>query len=91
MANLSVILENLRYNIEEDHEDRQFMHEAFAKILWGILEQAQEVYARYEIAKGMSEVATTGFDYLIGVNARAEAQEAVDRDLTFWFSEDEDY
>jgi hypothetical protein len=81
--------EALVYNIENDHEELQFMHELFAKILGGIIEQAQEVYVRDQIVKGLTAVATPGWDYLVGFNARAAAEEEAENDLAFWFEEDE--
>ena len=43
--------EELIYNIQADHEKLQFMHETYAEILGGTIEQAREVHARAEIAK----------------------------------------
>ena len=62
--------EELIYNIEADHKELQFMHKVFAEILGGIIEQAQEVYVRDEIAKGLSEVATPGWYYFDRYNDR---------------------
>ncbi len=63
MANLSVTSEELLYNIESDREELQFMHETFAEILGVIIEQAQEVYVRSEIARGLTLVATPCWDH----------------------------
>ena len=62
--------EELIYNIQADHEELKFMHKVFAEILGGIIEQAQEVYVRDEIAKGLSEVATPGWYYFDRYNDR---------------------
>ena len=89
MVDLSVPTEELLYNIESDHEELQFMHQVFAEILGGIIAQAQEVYVRDQIVKGLTAVATPGWDYLVGFNARAAAEEEAENDLAFWFEEDE--
>ena len=91
MVDLSRPAEELLYNIESDHEELQFMHQTFAEILGGIIEQAQEVYVRGEIAEGLTAVATFGLDYYVGFNARAAAEEEAENDLGFWFDADEDY
>ena len=75
--------EELIYNIEADHEELQFMHETFAEILGGIIEQAQEVYGRDEIAKGLTDVATPGWDYFRGFNDRAAAEEEAEAPETW--------
>ena len=88
MANLSVTSEELLYNIESDLEELQFMHETFAEILLGVLEQAQEVYARDAVAKGMSEAANPGWYYYAKYNEdsgdRAELDEVAE-DEEFWY------
>jgi len=76
--------EELLHNIQSDHEELQFMHQVFAEILGGIVEQAQEVYVREEIAKGMAEVATPGWDYLVGFNVRAAAEEEAAAEYAYW-------
>ena len=88
MANLSVTSEELLYNIESDLEELQFMHKTFAEILLGVLEQAQEVYARYAVAKGMSEAANPGWYYYAKYNEdsgdRSELDEVAE-DEEFWY------
>ena len=82
--------EALVHNIEADHEELQFMHKVFAEILGGIIEQAQEVYVREEIAKGLTEVATEGWYYFDKYNDR-EGDDVTDAELDeieFWFGED---
>ena len=79
MANLSVTSEELLYNIESDLEELQFMHETFAEILLGVLEQAQEVYVRSEIARGLTLVATPCWDHL-------EARQAIEDEHNYWFN-----
>ena len=70
--------EELIYNIQADHEELQFMHETYAEILGGTIEQAREVHARAEIAKLLAEVATPGWYYLNKYNDR-EGWEAARR------------
>ena len=88
MANLSVTSEELLYNIEADREELRFMHETFAEILGGVLEQAQEVYARDAVAKGMSEAANPGWSYYAKYNEdsgdRSELDEVAE-DEEFWY------
>ena len=88
MANLSVASEELIYNIESDHEELCFMHQTFAEILGGIIEQAQEVYVRAEIAKGLTEAANHGWYYYAKYNEdsgdRSELDEVAE-DEEFWY------
>ena len=71
-------------------------HLSFGVELGEIIEKAQEVYVRDEIAKGLSEAATPGWDYYTKYNEdsgdRAElntysASGGSDED--FWFGEDD--
>jgi hypothetical protein len=71
--------EGLVYNIEEDHEELQFIHEVFAGVLGGIIEQVQEVYVRSEIARGLTLVATPCWDHL-------EARQAIEDEHNYWFN-----
>ena len=87
MVDLSRPTEELIYNIEADHEELQFLHETFAETLGGIIEQAQEVYVRDEIAKGLAEVATPGW-YYFGKFCCRDGDRAELDEIEFWFGED---
>jgi hypothetical protein len=62
------------------------MYKVFAEIHGVIIEQAQEVYVRDEIAKGLSEVATPGWYYLDKWNDREGARAELD-ETAFWFDD----
>jgi hypothetical protein len=87
--------EALVADIQEAHDRLGLYHFSFARELGEIIDAAQEVYVRDEIAKGLTDVATPGWDYLVGVQRRAVAEEEAERDLDYWYSisadEDEDY
>jgi hypothetical protein len=80
--------EGLVYNIEKDHEELQFIHEVFAGVLGGIIEQAQEVYVRSEIARGLTLVATPFWDHLEARQAcaRRAYDEAIEDEHNYWFN-----
>jgi hypothetical protein len=56
--------EALVAEIQELHEILGEHHEAFTEVLGEIIEQAQEVYARDNIAKGLTEAATPAYYHL---------------------------
>jgi len=92
MVDLSRPTEELVANIESDHEELRFMQLVFAEIRGGIDEQSQEVYVRAEMAKGLAAVATPGWDYLVGFNDRAAAEEEAEAaEYDFWFNRDDDF
>ena len=92
MVDLSQTSEALTAEIQFIHDGLTLLHADFAEELGELLEAAQEVYVRDEIAKGLSEVATPGWDYRDGCDARPDAEEDDDEDeYHYWFDDDEDY
>jgi len=92
MVDLSQTSEALTAEIQFIHDGLTLLHADFAEELGELLEAAQEVYVRDEIAKGLTAVATPGWDYREGCDVRADAEEDDGEDeYHYWFDDDEDY
>jgi len=84
--------EALVAEIQEAHDRLGLYHFSFARELGEIIDAAQEVYVRDEMVKGLAAVATPGWDYLVGFNARAAAEEEAEAaEYDFWFNRDDDF
>ena len=79
--------EALVAEIQAAHDRLGLYNFSFGTELGGIIEQAQEVYVRDEIAKGLAEVATPGW-YYFGKFCCRDGDRAELDEIEFWFGED---